>query len=464
MRSIRSHLLILQASALIITALVVSLMTFRLAWNGFNNVRDLGLEQIAETVLRHDASLDGQSSPEPEVAPDVVPEDQEDEDHFVSQIWTREGHLLFSSWAQVGPPMHSAGHHIVTWHGQSWRLFAVEKDDRVVQIAVTTAIRRQHFYDLVRWLTLPLLLLVLLLGFFIRQAIINALRPLEDLRSEVSQRGGQQLHAIPIEGLPTEVVALTRTLNDLLDRLDVLLNAQKRFIADAAHELNTPLAAIRLQAQLLRRVPEAERDTALDELDQGIARACRMAQQLLEQARFDPEVRIYSVAPVALDSLLHEAASAFQGMADARNITLTLNIPPASSDIVIQGDAHALRTMLDNLIENALRYAGQGAHASLSLHAEAECAIIRVADSGPGIAPEERQRALERFVRLNEKSSPQAAHGSGLGLSIAQSVVVAHQGQMHLGQSQWGGLEVSIRLPRQAREALPPMLDEAPSP
>lgn len=461
MRSIRSHLLILQASALIITALVVSLMTFRLAWNGFNNVRDLGLEQIAETVLRHDASLDGEPSPEPEVAPDVVPEDHEDKDQFVSQIWTREGHLLFSSWAQVGPPMQSAGHHIVTWHGQSWRLFAVEKDDRVVQIAVTTAIRRQHFYDLVRWLTLPLLLLVLLLGFFIRQAISDALRPLEDLRNEVGQRSGQQLHAIPTEGLPTEVVPLTRTLNDLLDRLDVLLDAQKRFIADAAHELNTPLAVIRLQAQLLRRVPESERGTALDELDQGIARACRMAQQLLELARLDPEVRIHNVAPLALDDLVREAVSAFQGMADARGTTLTLDIAQPAGP-VIQGDAHALRTMLDNLIENALRYAGQGERVGVSLHVEDGHAVMRVADSGPGIPPEERQRALERFVRLDEQQL-QPAHGSGLGLSIAQSVVAGHQGQLHLGQSRWGGLEVSIRLPLKMQEASPSMPAEASS-
>lgn len=459
MKSIRSHLLTLQASALLITALVVSLMTFRLAWNGFNNVRDLGLEQIAATVLRHDTSLDG----EPFAASGSAPQGQpdEDEDHFVSQIWTRDGQLLFSSLPQVGPPLQSVGHHIVTWQGQSWRVFAVDEDDRVVQVAVTTAIRRQHFYDLVRWLTLPLLLLVLLLGFFIRQAISDALRPLDELRNEVGQRGGRQLHSIPTEGLPTEVVPLTRTLNDLLDRLDVLMNAQKRFIADAAHELNTPLAAIRLQAQLLRRLPASERETAMDELDQGIARACRMVQQLLELARLDPEVRGHHMVPLSLEALACEAVSAFQGMAGHQDIALTLDMPQAPADIIIQGDAHALRTLLDNLIENALRYAGPGARVEVSLRGAEGYAVMRVADSGPGIPPEQRQRALERFVRLDEQRA-RSVHGSGLGLSIAQSVVTAHRGELLLGQSRWGGLEVCIRLPLDAQEAAPAMPDSGP--
>lgn len=459
MKSIRSRLLILQTSALVVTALAISLMTFRLAWNGFNNVRDLGLEQIAETVLRHDASLDGEIAPEPEISPDTMPlDDEDDSDHFVSQIWTQNGHLLFSSWAQVGPPMQSPGHHIVTWHGQSWRLYAVPKGDRVVQIAVTTAIRRQHFYDLARWLTVPLLALVALLGFFIHLAIRDALRPLDALRSEVSQRGGQQLHAIPLNGLPTEVIPLTRTLNDLLDRLEALLDAQKRFIADAAHELNTPLAVIRLQAQLLRRMPESERGAALDELDQGIARACRMARQLLELARFDPEVRGHHMAPLALDSLVRDAVAAFQGMASARDMVLDI---PQSAGIEIQGDAHALRTMLDNLIENALRYAGQGERVGVALRAGNGHAVITVADSGPGIPPEQRQRALERFVRLDEQRT-QPVHGSGLGLSIVQSVVDVHHGQLSLGQSAWGGLEVCIRLPLKTQKASPPMPAEAP--
>lgn len=459
MKSIRSHLLILQTSALIVTALVVSLMTFRLAWNGFNDVRDLGLEQIAETVLRHDASLEGGDPETSHVAPDVLPIDHEDKDHFVSQIWTRDGELLFSSWNQVGPPMQSPGHHIVTWHGQSWRLYAVPKDDRVVQIAVTTAIRRQHFYDLARWLTLPLLLLLLLLGFFIRQAISDAMRPLEDLRSEVGQRGVQQLHAIPTQGLPEEVVPLTRTLNDLLDRLDALLEARKRFIADAAHELNTPLAVIRLQAQLLRRVPESERSATLDELDLGIARACRMAQQLLELARVDPDARTQVMAPLVLNELVQETVLAFHGLARDKDMTLTTDIAPGT--IVMHGDAHALRSMLDNLIENALRYAGSGARVHVALRRDGLThVLLKIADSGPGIPPQERSRVLERFVRL-ERQLGHPAHGSGLGLSIAQSVVEGHQGTMSLGDSEWGGLEITIRLPLNEKKALSAATDKA---
>lgn len=447
MKSIRSHLLILQTSALLVTALLVSLTTFRLAWHGFNNVRDLGLEQIAAAVLRHDPSLESPTLPAvPEVVDHDLPVDHEDRDHFVSQIWTRDGQLLFSSWAQVGPPPQPLGHHIVTWRGQSWRVYTVAKDERVVQVAVTTAIRRQHFYDLVRWLALPMVLLVLLLGFLLYQAIGWALKPLEDLRREVGERGDRRLHAIPTEGLPQEVLALTRTLNDLLHRLDVVLAAHKRFIADAAHELNTPLAAIRLQAQLLRRVPPNERDAALDELERGIARAGRMAQQLLELARFDPEVRLHQEEVVPLDALLADTVAAFEGRATAQGILLRGHVAPDATGLSIRGDPHALRTLLDNLLENALRYAGRGAHVEVALQRERNAALLRVADSGPGIPAHERERVLERFVRLDTR--PRGGHyGSGLGLSIVQSIVAVHGGRLELGESRWGGLEVRVRLP-----------------
>jgi hypothetical protein len=176
--------LIWQLSALLLTAVVVSVLTFRLAWLGFNDVRDQGLEQIAETVLRHDPSLDASSIPAPSLAQQDVSilekrwfADDEYLDQFVSQIWNRQGQLLYSSLPEVGPPMQTPGHHIVDWHGQSWRLYTLPRAERMVQVAVTTHIRRQHFYELITWLLIPLGVLVLVLGMLIHQAVLRSLRP-----------------------------------------------------------------------------------------------------------------------------------------------------------------------------------------------------------------------------------------------------------------------------------------------
>lgn len=309
-----------------------------------------------------------------------------------------------------------------------------------MQVAVTTDIRRQHFYDLMPWLLIPLALLITTLGLLTRAGVNRALRPLESMRSDLEQRGPDALQAINTQGLPVEIAPLAQTLNQLLSRVDTLLTSQRRLLADAAHELNTPLAAIKLQAQLARRVGPADWPAALDELDAAIDRATRLSSQLLQLARLEPDTRQPLLGPVQLDDLLRQAVSAFSARAEHLGCDLGL---AGAAAVSLHGDPHALRTLVDNLIDNAMHHTTAPVRIDVSLRADTHWAVLEVSDTGSGAAPADRQRVMERFVRL----APGNGKGSGLGLSIVREIAALHGGSVALDDTPGGGLTVRVHLP-----------------
>lgn len=445
MRSIRTRLLVGLIASVLVTTVVVGVMTARLTWSGFNHVRDMGLEQIAQTVMRHD-----ETAPEPPRVPIASHNLKIDDlDQFVSQIWDHNGRLVYSSLEDVGPPLQSAGHHIATWKRESWRIYTLEHDRSIVQVAVTTKIRRRHFYSLTPWLLVPLALLVITLGLLASAVVSRALRPLENLRHDISQQSPERLQAVHTTGLTEEIAPLATTVNQLLERVERLLNHQKRFLADVAHEINTPLAAVKLQAQLARRAPEGERSAALDELDAGIERAARLASQLLQLARLEPGAHRPRVATVALGNLLRQSVAAWSVRAEHLGSDLGLLDTEA---VNVTGDPHTLRTLVDNLIDNALNHAHRPVRVDVGLRIGPNTAILEISDNGPGIAPEQRQRVMERFVRL----SPGDGRGSGLGLAIVREIAEQHGARVDLDETPGGGLRVRVSFPLSAGVVIHP--------
>lgn len=434
MNSIRSRLLLWMISSVLVTTLVVGFLTARLTWSGFNHVRDMGLEQIAQTVMRH-----GEEGHPPPIASAGLT--AEDLDQFVSQIWdSSTGRLIYSSLVDVGPPLQPPGHHIVTWKGQSWRLYSLTSQQQTIQVAVTTEIRRRHFYSLSPWLLFPSILLIVALGILANAGVEHVLRPLELLRTDIEKQAPEELKPIDASGLPQEIAPLVQTLNQLLTRTEQLINSQRLFLADAAHELNTPLAAVKLQAQLVRKVGPENCQSELEELEAGVERATRMVSKLLQQARMQPQARPPEVEQVALDSLLQEVALAFAPRMASSGCTLTIE---SCERVHIRGDEHALRTLLDNLIENALIHRRQAVHVSLRLYTEGDHVVLLVSDNGPGIPAVDRERVLQRFVRLH----PGDGKGSGLGLSIVREIASWHGASITLGETPGGGLTVAVTFP-----------------
>jgi len=458
MNSIRARLLIWQIGALLLTSLLASALTYEMAWRGFNRVRDYGLEQIAYSIMRHDTqdwlddAPDAQDASRSDSAANPTRDSDPSEDlgQFVSQIWSPNGRLIYSSLTDTGPPLQQPGLHRASWDGTNWRIFTLVDRDRMIQVATTTEHRLTAFAEFIPWLLAPLALLLVLLGFFIRTTVTGALSPLRQLRSELQSRDVTQLTPVDPTNMPEEIVPLVETLNQLLAQVDNLLATQRQFLADVAHELNTPLAAIKLQAQLAQRVLSQSDEGALDELQAGIERSVHLVAQLLQMARLEPDARKTEPTMVDLGRLARDRVTAFSAQADQRDIDLGLEASPVEP---VMGDPNALRVLLDNLIDNALRYgvptAGGGRHVTVEIAHDPRTAqvVLSVLDNGPGITEAQRARVLSRW---GQGSAGEALkQGSGLGLAIVSEYARILGATLTLGAGEDGadggrGLKVSL--------------------
>ncbi|MCF0253740.1 MAG: sensor histidine kinase N-terminal domain-containing protein [Duodenibacillus sp.] len=310
--------------------------------------------------------------------------------------------------------------------GVRWRQFALAVGSRIIQVAQPVAVRTDLAMTSAMRILQPTLILIPFIAIAIWLVIVQALDPLRLAARAVAQRSPSSLSPIVIEKLPHELASLVDAINALLARLAESLSAQQRFASDAAHELRTPLAGIRLQAQLLSRARTPEQTARhADRLQQGVARATRLVEQLLTIARLDPEAAIKPFGSVDLASLARQSAEELQHAAEAKGIALTAR---ADAAVTVEGMADALRLMMTNLADNAIRYTPEGGRIEISVRLDGRRALVRVADDGPGIAPEERERVFERFYRgLGTK-----VQGTGLGLAIVKRIVDMHGGSIRV--------------------------------
>jgi two-component system OmpR family sensor kinase len=235
---------------------------------------------------------------------------------------------------------------------------------------------------------------------------------------------------------------LVSALNDLLARLGAALGRERAFMLDAAHELRTPLTALHLQMGALARAgTDAERLEATEALSAGVQRAIRLVEQLLSLSRQESRAEPARVR-VALDQLAREVVAQLIPVSDANRIDLGIS---ESQPVAVLGDPDALRTLLRNLVDNAVRYTPAGGRVDVAILSSAEPrAIIKVVDTGPGIPPEDRLRVFDRFYRRPGTSPP----GSGLGLAIVKSIADAHAATIMLDSGPGGaGLAVTVSLP-----------------
>jgi len=439
MNSIRTRLLIWLMGALVLASLLASALTYELAWRGFNTLRDYGLEQIAYSIMRHDTQdwLDERPDDDSTDLPPHFETPAEDQGQFVSQIWTPGGRLIYSSLTDTGPALQDTGLGHADWDGRLWRTYTLHDRDRVIQVATPNERRWRTFVQYVPWLLAPLGLLLLLLGVLIHAAVRGALQPLHRLREEIGAREVVLLSPLDLCEMPDEVRPLVETLNQLLEKVDGLLATQRQFLADVAHELNTPLAAIKLQVQLAQQAGTAGQPVVLDELEAGIERAVHLVAQLLQMARLEPEAQKWEPRPVPLAPLARERVTAFSAQADQKDIDLGLECDHAFE---VLGERNSLRVLLDNLIDNALRYCPRGARIDVRLRQPDGHAVLEVADNGPGIAGTDKSRVLQRFVRLR----PADTTGSGLGLAIVRQIAAQHHAELSLLDTPGGGLTVRI--------------------
>jgi two-component system OmpR family sensor kinase len=360
---------------------------------------------------------------------------------FVVQVWSLDGVRVYLSRPHaVLPQITTLGFATVSTSEGRWRVFGVQALNRVIQVAQPLAVREQRAAQLALQTLKPFALLLPVLALVIWFAVGHALEPLQRLTALVKARRVDALDSLPVTHLPDEVQPLVLALNDLLARLSAALERERAFLADAAHELRTPLTALHLQMGMLARASsEGERAAAMSTLLTGVQRAIRLVEQLLALARQEPRTSAVRV-PVRLDDLAREVVAELVPLADAGHIDLGV---AAAQPVSIAGDPDALRTLLRNLIDNAVRYTPPGGRVDVTV----EAARLTVADDGPGIAPEERSRVFDRFYRHPGTEPP----GSGLGLAIVKAIATAHGATVQLAQGPSGkGLAVTVSFPAAA--------------
>ncbi len=310
--------------------------------------------------------------------------------------------------------------------GRVWRQFAAAVGTRIVQAAQPLEVRNRLAASAALRILQPVLLLIAFLAIAIWFVIVQVLQPLNKTARAVSKKSPSSLTPLETKGLPFELKSLVDAINHLMQRLGDSLTAQQRFASDAAHELRTPLAGIKLQAQLLSRAKtDDDRAKYAGRLQQGVSRATRLVEQLLTIARLDPDASKKPMAEAHLADIVKSVAEDLAPIAETKHITLTANAP---DPVTALGLPDALRLMIANLSDNAIRYTPEGGRIEIGLKEDSGVAVITVTDNGPGIAPEERQRVFERFYRaLGTK-----VQGTGLGLAIVQRIVAIHDAEIRI--------------------------------
>ncbi len=433
MTSIRRTLLYALVAAVATVTLATALVVYRQARREIDQVFDYHLRQIALSLRDR--------VPAPEASGDGGGFD------FAIQVWSADGVRLYASRLDTGlPEIAELGFATVPTRGGDWRVYSIELAGLVVQVAQPLRIRDRAAVAAAVHTLAPVLFVLPLLALLVWRIVGRALAPLERLAGAVGARSPAALEPIPEAGAPEEALPLVRSLNGLLSRLGAALATQRAFVADAAHELRTPLAALGLQVQLVERADgQEERRAALADLSAGIARATRVVQQLLTLARQEPEAAVAGGGePVRLGELVGQSVADHALLADARGIDL--GAPEAPGEAVATGDAASLRALLDALVDNAVRYTPRGGRVDVSSGLDAGRPVLEVADTGPGIPPAERERVFDRFYRLPATAEP----GSGLGLAVVKAIARRHGAAVTLGDTPGGGLTVRVLFPAPA--------------
>lgn len=373
--------------------------------------------------------------------------DVADPAEIVTLTWTTDGRLVFSSDARVAVPFRS--HEALTQvriGGEDWMLYTDVSSNGVSQAAQRVSGRHESAVESASKVVLPMFGVVLFVAGLMLYALRRGLVPLDAAARDIAARTASSLAPIETEGVPTELLPLVGSINGLMGRLAQAMSRQRSFLADAAHELRTPVTALRLQLQLLQRAPdEAGRAVAVDELQTGIDRSQRLIEKLLQVARAEPDVVARRREAVDLAALVRAVVARMSHRADQQQIDLGA---VAENGLMVEGDPEQLAVLLDNLVENALRYTPAGGAVDVVALVLEGVPTLQVVDTGPGIALAERVRVFGRFYRGPDAASlARDMGGSGLGLSIVRAIAELHDAvvSLHDGREPGGGgLEVRV--------------------
>jgi two-component system sensor histidine kinase TctE len=466
-QGLQSRLLWWLLPALALLVAVNSVSAYRTALKAVNTAYDRSLLAVARAVADRVELRDGRVAVEvPYIALDFFQSDLRG--HVFYRVGGLDGAAVsgYDDLPRVpsGLPRSEdyfalASFYTAEYRGEPVRIVALHQpvfDDRIrgmalIQVAETLVSREALTRKLMVDTVASQLLLVALAALVIVVVVRVAFRPLGRLRSELDARAAGDLSPIDTRGVPREVGALVAGMNDYVGRLKGALDRQERFIADATHQLRTPLAVLRTQTGLaLREDDPARLRETVAAMDRSVGDTINLANQLLTRARAQHGIATPAFEELDLAKVAREACLELGTGAVARRIDLGFEGEHA---VPMRADPTLIRELVKNLVDNAIRYTPEGGRVTVRMSAPGEAPAIEVEDSGEGVAAADRERVFEPFHRLASSSQP----GVGLGLSIVRDIARAHGADIELGDGSGGiGLKVRVRFPRPPSPASAP--------
>jgi two-component system OmpR family sensor kinase len=422
MISLKEQLIVWLLGLLTLVGLVTGGFSYWLAQKDVSVLLDHQLRLVGESID------DGSRLPDMQkkFAGESVAERKSD---FVIQVWNSKNVMHASHPDFALPAANAIGYSDLFIHGDKWRAYTIVYPDRTVQISQSDRVRSDIAADAALRASFPIAVLLPLIWLFVVIGVNRIMRPLARVGEAAMQRDAQSLSPLPTDHVPAEVAPLINEINSLLGRIRETLESQRHFMLDAAHELRTPLTALQLQIENLSQSQSREDlDERIAELKSGIKRASHLVGQLLKMARYESD-KITVRAGMDLAELVKECIGDFIPIAENRGIDLGMtHCEPA----VIWANSDDLRILLHNLIDNAIRYTPEQGRIDVSVNVSGTRAVVRILDSGPGIAEAILPRVFDRFFRI-------AAHetdGSGVGLAIVKAIAGRESATVNLDNRQ----------------------------
>ena len=436
--SLRTRLLWFLLAAIAATAVAQALIAYQTARAETDEIFDYQMQQMAKSLRSGLPTSERES----------LPHESHEEEHFdfAVQVWTIDGALVFQSAEPAALSQHAApGFSDLNAKGTTYRVFATRSRSHIVQVSQDMSARREMASALALRTVAPVALMAPALMLVVWWVVRTSLAPVTRVRRQVAERQVDDLTEVSEDDLPDEIRPLVHELNLLFKRVRQAFDAQSDFVADAAHELRSPLAALKLQVLGLQRAADsAAREVAVSRLTAGIDRATRLVEQLLVLARQQANAATgRKPEALSLADLARLAVADSAVLAQARRIDLGV---AESEQGQISGHPEALRILMRNLLDNAIKYTPVGGTVDVRVSRDQDDLLLGVEDSGAGIAEQDRVRVMDRFYRVAGTQST----GSGLGLAIVKSIADLHGATLSLSHStRLSGLRVELRFPLQ---------------
>ncbi|MCG7569024.1 ATP-binding protein [Pseudoalteromonas sp. CNC9-20] len=422
MMSIRAKLLLLLISVMVLTLFLALVEGYQRSLARAETLFDSHLHTQAE-VLFHSG----------EIAPQSLP----------NVIWQRwhQGDIVAGSTTWLTQPEQS-GMSTLNAQGQRLRVATYCQNQQCVAVAEPIAERFALSEQLIMAMVVPMLWGMALLALLISIVVKRALRPLSQLSQELKGRAAHDFTLLQMQPNESEIKPVVQTLNELLHRTEQAYLRERYFASDAAHELRTPLSAMKIN---LHNLQQRYDDDDAQALVESVERLNHLVEQMLALGRTSSHQWQDKLGPQSLAQLCQVCIAELYPQIEKKQLDISLNGECRD----IQGETFTLSVMIKNIISNAVKYTPEGGKVVIELQDLGAEVILSVSDSGPGIATDLRERIFDRFFRVGGDSHPSHIPGAGLGLAIVQHVVGLYQGKLALMSSPWGGLQVQVTLARQ---------------